>query len=235
MFTQLQRAEGTAGLGAQNRRSAEVEAPRMVVGSSGLSGEMSQRLAQLRIQNMEETLQAADHQRVTASSPHKVQRGLIGVVDSSVDDGPDGLVGVDDGPSVVDCGASGEFVGSDTPPRVSPPRERIDPRLDPGQGGKPFLLPVRPDAEAGRPHWPQQPLGAGDVGGQQTEMPTPPRMPGTNAEEPEVQESMLQQLQDEMGFSRYQVTEAFKRCSTAEAAIDWILDPAREWDSNWSA
>eukprot|EP00928_Gymnodinium_smaydae_P024745 TRINITY_DN1993_c0_g2_i1.p1 TRINITY_DN1993_c0_g2~~TRINITY_DN1993_c0_g2_i1.p1 ORF type:complete len:463 (+),score=109.58 TRINITY_DN1993_c0_g2_i1:2-1390(+) len=43
-------------------------------------------------------------------------------------------------------------------------------------------------------------------------------------------ESDIQRLVDEMGFSRYQVVEAFKRCSTAEAAVDWIFSPEREWN-----
>lgn len=33
----------------------------------------------------------------------------------------------------------------------------------------------------------------------------------------------MRQLQEEMGFSEMQVIEAFKRCSTAEAAVDWIV------------
>jgi len=43
------------------------------------------------------------------------------------------------------------------------------------------------------------------------------------------QEALMVQLQHDMGFSRTQVVEAFKRCSTAEAAIEWILSPERDW------
>mmetsp|Transcript_43727 Transcript_43727/g.103268 ORF Transcript_43727/g.103268 Transcript_43727/m.103268 type:complete len:538 (+) Transcript_43727:120-1733(+) len=38
-------------------------------------------------------------------------------------------------------------------------------------------------------------------------------------------------LQQEMGFTKHQVDEAFKRCSTAEGAIDWILSPERDWSA----
>lgn len=37
-------------------------------------------------------------------------------------------------------------------------------------------------------------------------------------------------LQVELGFSAHQVAEAFKRCSTTEAVIDWILSSEREWN-----
>jgi len=37
-------------------------------------------------------------------------------------------------------------------------------------------------------------------------------------------------LQVELGFSAYQVAEAFRRCSTSEGAVDWILSPEREWN-----
>lgn len=42
-------------------------------------------------------------------------------------------------------------------------------------------------------------------------------------------EADMKRLQEELGFSRMQVLEAFKRCSTAEAAVDWIL--SHEWNS----
>jgi len=46
----------------------------------------------------------------------------------------------------------------------------------------------------------------------------------------EEQKAAMKQLSDELGFSNEQIQEAFKRCSTAEGAIDWILSPEREWN-----
>jgi hypothetical protein len=46
----------------------------------------------------------------------------------------------------------------------------------------------------------------------------------------EEQKAAMKQLSDELGFSTEQIQEAFKRCSTAEGAIDWILSPEREWN-----
>jgi len=46
----------------------------------------------------------------------------------------------------------------------------------------------------------------------------------------EEQKAAMKQLSDELGFSDEQIQEAFKRCSTAEGAIDWILSPEREWN-----
>lgn len=183
---------------------------------------------------------ATESQRLVANPPAVVQRGLIGVVDASVDEGPDTLLGADDGgiASVLDCGAAGDFVGSETPPKggaaglPSNAAAWIDPRCDPLQGGKPFLLPfaVRPDGGAVRALWPQQQLGTSET----EEAPAPTAVvPSTNSKTPEEQEAMMQILQDEMHFTRYQVVEAFKRCSTAEAAIDWILEPGREWGDQW--
>jgi len=42
-------------------------------------------------------------------------------------------------------------------------------------------------------------------------------------------ERQMRSLEEGMGFSRFQTTEAFKRCSTVEAAVDWILSPERSW------
>lgn len=42
-------------------------------------------------------------------------------------------------------------------------------------------------------------------------------------------EAEVRQVQD-LGFSLHQATEAFKRCSTVESAVDWILSPEREWN-----
>mmetsp|Transcript_18417 Transcript_18417/g.36119 ORF Transcript_18417/g.36119 Transcript_18417/m.36119 type:complete len:582 (+) Transcript_18417:75-1820(+) len=46
----------------------------------------------------------------------------------------------------------------------------------------------------------------------------------------EEQKAAMKHLSDELGFSTEQIKEAFKRCSTAEGAIDWILSPEREWN-----
>lgn len=45
-----------------------------------------------------------------------------------------------------------------------------------------------------------------------------------------VDPTISRRLQVELGFSAHQVAEAFKRCSTTEAAVDWILSPEREWN-----
>lgn len=114
--------------------------------------------------------------------------------------------------------------------------------LGPSQGGKPFLLPfslTSSEAQGQRAAaFPPQVVGAAQLNGAAAVSAggaascSSTRIPGTSKDDAE-REALLQQLQDEMGFSRYQVTEAFKRCSTAEAAIDWILSPEREWDENW--
>eukprot|EP00929_Paragymnodinium_shiwhaense_P115032 TRINITY_DN83627_c0_g1_i1.p1 TRINITY_DN83627_c0_g1~~TRINITY_DN83627_c0_g1_i1.p1 ORF type:complete len:746 (-),score=158.28 TRINITY_DN83627_c0_g1_i1:95-2332(-) len=40
----------------------------------------------------------------------------------------------------------------------------------------------------------------------------------------------IRSLQEDMGFSAYQALEAFKRCSTLAAAVEWIIEPDREWN-----
>eukprot|EP00927_Polykrikos_kofoidii_P000229 TRINITY_DN10095_c0_g1_i2.p1 TRINITY_DN10095_c0_g1~~TRINITY_DN10095_c0_g1_i2.p1 ORF type:complete len:187 (-),score=55.31 TRINITY_DN10095_c0_g1_i2:48-608(-) len=53
---------------------------------------------------------------------------------------------------------------------------------------------------------------------------------GVSRQEAADRESDILRIQEELGFGRYQALEAFKRCSTVESAVDWILDPAREWN-----
>jgi len=43
-------------------------------------------------------------------------------------------------------------------------------------------------------------------------------------------ERQIRSLEEGMGFSRLQTSEALKRCSTVEAAVDWILSPDRNWN-----
>jgi hypothetical protein len=138
---------------------------------------------------------------------------------------------VDERPTcVVDCGAPEEQPPMTTP-GVASDRWNEPPR---GAGGKPFLLPfafpLGPSGGTGGNIFPQQPLGVTELAGASAS----DGVAAATSKEPE-QEEMYQRLQDEMGFSRYQVTEAFKRCSTAEAAIDWILSPEREWAENWNS
>lgn len=40
----------------------------------------------------------------------------------------------------------------------------------------------------------------------------------------------LERLQHEMGFSRHQIEEALRRCSTLESIVDWIVSEEREWN-----
>merc|ERR1711862_413129 len=116
------------------------------------------------------------------------------------------LGGNDDTPTcVVDCGAADGFVGSETPPRGGAQPARLDPRTEPMQGGKPFLLPFameRPDP--GRPLWPQQPstaAGAADAAAASTA--EDDRPPPSNRDHEAEKQALLQQVQD-MGFTHHQ-------------------------------
>jgi hypothetical protein len=177
----------------------------------------------------------AEHRGVTSSPPGQ-QQGLLGVVSPSMDDEY-----VDESPtSILDCGA---------PPQEQPPVSRgaaadawsnlrPEAAASAKEAGKPFLLPFSAPTGAGHvAPMPQQLPGTSDPSGWPVAADgaaaSGSRVPSTKDHDQE-REALFQQLQDEMGFSRYQVTEAFKRCSTAEAAIDWILSPEREWDAAWS-
>lgn len=59
----------------------------------------------------------------------------------------------------------------------------------------------------------------------------PPEERAASKQVSEEQRAAMARLQLEMGFSEVQVAEAFKRCSTTEGAIDWILSAEREWNS----
>merc|ERR1712113_264425 len=45
-----------------------------------------------------------------------------------------------------------------------------------------------------------------------------------------MQETDIERLQADMGFSQHQILEALKRCSTVEGVIEWILSEDREWN-----
>jgi len=75
------------------------------------------------------------------------------------------------------------------------------------------------------PHFPAAVHGGGG-GGSATAQAAPSATPAPPSEE------RLAEMQsvEELGFSRQQVAEAFRRCSTAAASVDWILSPEREWN-----
>lgn len=62
----------------------------------------------------------------------------------------------------------------------------------------------------------------------------PEQLPASEVIRKRQREADCRRLQNEMGFSELQVVEAFKRCSSCEAAIDWILSPEREWNAGAS-
>jgi len=148
---------------------------------------------------------------------------------------PDGaLGGIDDTPAaVVDCGAMADrFVGSETPP-PSPggpgARDWTDPRTEPAQGGKAFLLPPLPRQEGGRSLRANQAGEAGAYRPAECMPERPAQSPTTNSGDRQDREELMQRVM-EMGFSEYQAGEAVKRCSTEAACVEWILDPEREWN-----
>lgn len=133
---------------------------------------------------------------------------------------------VDFGPVVrVDCGApSGEagltpLAHSCAPEPgdwMTPKEFETMPLIGSGDGlllpqpGDPFAPAERLD-QVDWPAWPGPPK---------------PETPDENGE----REAAMRRLQDDMGFSYRQVQEAFKRCSTVEAMVDWILSPERDWN-----
>lgn len=93
--------------------------------------------------------------------------------------------------------------------------------------------PLLPTPPAAKPSWSST---AGDVAACGSSAASSSQAEGnqtaasaSDAFTPEREADILR-LQGELGFSRYQATEAFKRCSTAGAAVDWILSPEREWN-----
>lgn len=161
-----------------------------------------------------------------------------------------GMLGsLDSGPVVVDCGVArhplrsraGEaasaarttqgssaalmFGGSTTAAPVASfgplpeenPEEWIDPRQHMAQlNAQPTLTGSEADVWIDpRPGPPELEVNAQQPAQQ-------PAQVGFQGEASE-REATMRRLQQELGFSEQQVIEAFKRCSTAEAAVDWIL------------
>lgn len=220
---------------------ADLEASSRIFGTGAPSSASATPANVHRVQNgefIQGTPITGDHPRMGGASVTGQQRGLFNVI--APEESPDELGGMDDSPAcVIDCGATANgFVGSETPPPSGAGAgEWTDPRTEPAQGGRPFLLPFAVRQEGGRPLWPTQPLGAGELGAQRpaerTQEP-PAAVPTTSGDTVRQEREAMMQTVMEFGFSEYQATEAFKRCSTVEGAVEWITDPGREWAESWS-
>eukprot|EP00971_Amphidinium_carterae_P019418 382204-Amphidinium_carterae.2 len=73
--------------------------------------------------------------------------------------------------------------------------------------------------------------GSGDQAGRFVGQATSPQGAQSSVAHASDHLDAILQLQAEMGFSKFQVEEAFKRCSTVEGAVEWILSPEREWNA----